>query len=145
MKATEILDNLKKALSPTQEVELSNEEVKEVEVKAEEVVLADEVVEEVKEEAVMEQPTYATLSDLTSLKNEILDMLAAFAEVSKEYKKEVPSELKEEVKEEVELSVETVEEIVPSPEASIEKKKIIKTNNRRVLSTQDKVFAKVFK
>lgn len=145
MKATEILDNLKKALSPTQEVELSNEEVKEVEVKAEEVVLADEVVEEVKEEAVMEQPTYATLSDLTSLKNEILDMLAAFAEVSKEYKKEVPSELKEEVKEEVELSVETVEEIVPSPEASIEKKKIIKTNNRRVLSTQDKVFAKLFK
>ena len=145
MKATEILDNLKKALSPTQEVELSNEEVKEVEVKAEEVVLADEVVEEVKEEAVMEQPTYATLSDLTSLKNEILDMLAAFAEVSKEYKKEVPSELKEEVKEEVELSVETVEEIVPSPEANIEKKKIIKTNNRRVLSTQDKVFAKLFK
>jgi hypothetical protein len=146
MKATEILDNLKKALSPNQEVELSNEEVKDVEVKAEEVVLADEVVEEVKEEAVVEQPSYATLSDLTSLKNEILDMLAAFAEVSKEYKKEVPSELKEEVKEEeVELSVETVEEIVPSPEANIEKKKITKTNNRRVLSTQDKVFAKLFK
>ena len=145
MKATEILDNLKKALSPTQEVELSNEEVKEVEVKTEEVVLADEVVEEVKEEAVMEQPNYATLSDLTSLKNEILDMLAAFAEVSKEYKKEVPSELKEEIKEEVELSVETVEEIVPSPESSIEKKKLTKTNNRRLLTTQDRVFNKLFK
>lgn len=84
--------------------------------------------------------------DLTSLKNEILDMLAAYAEVSKEYNKEVPSELnsdKEEVK--VELSEEKVTEITHSPESITEEIKIKKLSTRRPMNTQDRVFAKLFK
>lgn len=171
MKATDILEKLKEVFRDTDSVELSTEAVeaenteltsteseeviKDVisdELSNKEVVLAEDevVVDEVKE--VAEQPSYATLSDLKTLKNEILDMLAAFAEVSKEYNKEVPSELSsdEVVKDEVietELSSEeVVTEIAHSPESHIETKKVTtKLSNRRPLNTQDRVFAKLFK
>ncbi len=168
MKATEILNKLKQVFdeaSPSVELEKVEEVVAEVK---EETVLAEEVKEEVKEEVVAEQPLYATLSDLTSLKNEILDMLAQFAEVSKEYKKEVPSELSqdvaeestEEIKEElseevseevsekveeVELSSEEPAEINHSPESQVETKKPkFKFSNRKPITTKDRVFAKLF-
>lgn len=156
MKATEILAKLKEVLSVDNEINLT--ETNDIEVKAEVEVVKEEVVEEVKEEVVLaeetdseapvevEKPAYATLSDLTSLKNEILDMLAAYAEVSKEYNKEVPSELnsdKEDVN--VELSNDEVTEITHSPESITEKIKIKKLSTRKPLSTQDRVFAKLFK
>lgn len=157
MKATEILAKLKEVLNMN---DIDSNEVKDIEVKAEineiseenisdvveeEVVLADETVDSEVQEAV-EKPAYATLSDLTSLKNEILDMLAAYAEVSKEYKKDVPSELSSEKEEvNVELSNEEVTEITHSPESITEKIKIKKLSTRKPLSTQDRVFAKLFK
>ena len=157
MKATEILAKLKEVLNMN---DVNPTEIKDIEVKAEVTEIAEEIKEDVKDEVVLaedtveseapveveEKPAYATLSDLTSLKNEILDMLAAYAEVSKEYNKEVPSELnsdKEEVS--VELSDEKVTEITHSPESITEKIKIKKLSTRRPLSTQDKVFAKLFK
>jgi len=157
MKATEILAKLKEVLNMN---DIDSNEIKDIEVKAEVTEVVEDIKEEVKDEVVLaedtvdsvapveveEKPAYATLSDLTSLKNEILDMLAAYAEVSKEYNKEVPSELnsdKEEVS--VELSDEKVTEITHSPESITEKIKIKKLSTRRPLSTQDKVFAKLFK
>jgi hypothetical protein len=157
MKATEILAKLKEVLNMN---DIDSNEIKDIEVKAEVTEVVENIKEEVKDEVVLaedtvdsvapveveEKPAYATLSDLTSLKNEILDMLAAYAEVSKEYNKEVPSELnsdKEEVS--VELSDEKVTEITHSPESITEKIKIKKLSTRRPLSTQDKVFAKLFK
>lgn len=157
MKATEILAKLKEVLNMN---DIDSNEIKDIEVKAEVTEIVEEIKEEVKDEVVLaedtveseapveveEKPAYATLSDLTSLKNEILDMLAAYAEVSKEYNKEVPSELssdKEEVK--VELSDEQVNEITHSPESITEKIKINKLSTKRPMNTQDRVFAKLFK
>jgi len=113
MKATEILAKLKEVLSVN---DTDTNEIKDIEVKVEvnevvesvkeevneEVVLAEETVDSETPVEVEEKPAYATLSDLTSLKNEILDMLAAYAEVSKEYNKEVPSELNSDKEELVE-------------------------------------------
>lgn len=160
MKSSEIISKIKEVLLSSnsgdvtetpetieeKEVELA---VAEVEVKEEEVSLAEaqeETQEEVKEEVKAEQPMYATLSDLTSLKNEILDMLAQFAEVSKEYKKEVPSELsKEELKEvEVKLS-EEVQEVKHSPEVKLEQKSNFKYSQNRSETTMDRVFKQLFK
>jgi hypothetical protein len=157
MKATEILAKLKEVLNMN---DIDSNEIKDIEVKAEVTEVIEEIKEEIKDEVVLaedtvesevpveveEKPAYATLSDLTSLKNEILDMLAAYAEVSKEYNKEVPSELnsdKEEVK--VELSEEKVTEITHSPESITEEIKIKKLSTRRPMNTQDRVFAKLFK
>jgi hypothetical protein len=157
MKATEILAKLKEVLNMN---DIDSIEIIEIEVKAEVTEVIEEIKEEIKDEVVLaedtvesevpveveEKPAYATLSDLTSLKNEILDMLAAYAEVSKEYNKEVPSELnsdKEEVK--VELSEEKVTEITHSPESITEEIKIKKLSTRRPMNTQDRVFAKLFK
>lgn len=157
MKATEILAKLKEVLNMN---DIDSNEIKDIEVKAEVTEVIEEIKEEVKDEVVLAEdtvesevpvevegkPAYATLSDLTSLKNEILDMLAAYAEVSKEYNKEVPSELnsdKEEVK--VELSEEKVTEITHSPESITEEIKIKKLSTRRPMNTQDRVFAKLFK
>lgn len=158
MKATEILAKLKEVLSVN---DTDTNEIKDIEVKAEvnevvesvkeevneEVVLAEETVDSETPAEVEEKPAYATLSDLTSLKNEILDMLAAYAEVSKEYNKEVPSELNSDKEElvELELSEEQVKEITHSPESITEKIKIKKLSTRKPISTQDKVFAKLFK
>ena len=157
MKATEILAKLKEVLNMN---DIDSNEIKDIEVKAEVTEVIEEIKEEVKDEVVLAKdtvesevpvevegkPAYATLSDLTSLKNEILDMLAAYAEVSKEYNKEVPSELnsdKEEVK--VELSEEKVTEITHSPESITEEIKIKKLSTKRPMNTQDRVFAKLFK
>jgi hypothetical protein len=157
MKATEILAKLMEVLNMN---DIDSNEIKDIEVKAEVTEIVEEIKEEIKDEVVLaedtvesevpveveEKPAYATLSDLTSLKNEILDMLAAYAEVSKEYNKEVPSELnsdKEEVK--VELSEEKVTEITHSPESITEEIKIKKLSTRRPMNTQDRVFAKLFK
>lgn len=157
MKATEILAKLKEVLNMN---DVNPTEIKDIEVKAEVTEIAEEIKEELKDEVVLaedtvesevpveveEKPAYATLSDLTSLKNEILDMLAAYAEVSKEYNKEVPSELnsnKEGVK--VELSEEKVNEITHSPEAITQEIKIKKLSTRKTMNTQDRVFAKLFK
>ena len=157
MKATEILAKLKEVLNMN---DIDSNEIKDIEVKAEVTEVIEEIKEEVKDEVVLAEdtvesevpvevegkPAYATLSDLTSLKNEILDMLAAYAEVSKEYNKEVPSELnsdKEEVK--VELSEEKVTEITHSPESITEEIKIKKLSTRRPMNTQDRVYAKLFK
>ena len=157
MKATEILAKLKEVLNMN---DIDSNEIKDIEVKAEVTEVIEEIKEEVKDEVVLAEdtvesevpvevegkPAYATLSDLTSLKNEILDMLAAYAEVSKEYNKEVPSELnsdKEEVK--VELSEEKVTEITHSPESITEEIKIKKLSTKRPMNTQDRVFAKLFK
>ena len=157
MKATEILAKLKEVLNMN---DIDSNEIKDIEVKAEVTEVIEEIKEEVKDEVVLAEdtvesevpvevegkPAYATLSDLTSLKNEILDMLAAYAEVSKEYNKEVPSELnsdKEEVK--VELSEEKVTEITHSTESITEEIKIKKLSTKRPMNTQDRVFAKLFK
>lgn len=162
MKATEILNNVKELLNLSkeelkaediaveQEVELSTEEVtEEVKEEVKEVVLAEEPKEEivpkeakveVEDEVSMEG--YATSEDLSALKAELLSMIKALIEDKPMGEvKEVPEELSKQ--EEVELS-ENVEEVVHSPENSIEVKKNLLSNSKKPMSTQERVNRMLF-
>ena len=157
MKATEILNNVKELLNLSkeelkaediaveQEVELSTEEVtEEVKEEVKEVVLAEEPKEEAKveveEEVSMEG--YATSEELSAVKAELLSMIKALIEDKPMGEvKEVPEELSKQ--EEVELS-ENVEEVVHSPENSIEVKKNLLSNSNKPMSTQERVNRMLF-
>ena len=162
MKATEILNNVKELLNLSKEelkaediavekeVELSTEEVtEEVKEEVKEVVLAEEPKEEivpkeakveVEDEVSMEG--YATSEDLSALKAELLSMIKALIEDKPMGEvKEVPEELSKQ--EEVELS-ENVEEVVHSPENSIEVKKNLLSNSNKPMSTQERVNRMLF-
>lgn len=163
MKATEILNNVKELLNLSkeelkaediaveQEVELSTEEVtEEVKEEVKEVVLAEEPKEEVvlEEEAEIEvkdevsMEGYATSEELSALKAELLSMIKALIEDKPMGEvKEVPEELSKQ--EEVELS-EDVEEVVHSPENSIEVKKNLLSNSNKPMSTQERVNRMLF-
>ena len=162
MKATEILNNVKELLNLSkeelkaediaveQEVELSTEEeTQEVKEEVKEAVLAEEPKEEivpkeakveVEDEVSMEG--YATSEDLSALKAELLSMIKALIEDKPMGEvKEVPEELSKQ--EEVELS-ENVEEVVHSPENSIEVKKNLLSNSNKPMSTQERVNRMLF-
>jgi len=157
MKATEILNNVKELLNLSKEeikveevvveeaVDLSTEEVIEaIEEEVKEVILAEEPKEEVIVDEVAEAPVanYATSEELSALKTELLSMIKALIEdKSAADTKEVPQELSSQ--EEVELS-EEAEEVVHSPEASVEKKKSLLSTPNRVLTTEERVNRMLF-
>ena len=157
MKATEILNNVKELLNLSKEeikveevvveeaVDLSTEEVIEaIEEEVEEVILAEEPKEEVIVDEVAEAPVanYATSEELSAVKTELLSMIKALIEdKSAADTKEVPQELSSQ--EEVELS-EEAEEVVHSPEASVEKKKSLLSTPNRVLTTEERVNRMLF-
>ena len=122
MNATEKLNKIMETLGLAK----SEPQVEEIEVKEEVVeLMEDEKVEEPKEEPVQEavQPSYATMEQLTAVKEELLSLIEANVEVTKKETKEVPQELSAQEpkeKEEVELSEEPVEEIKHSPENDVE-------------------------
>ena len=150
MKATEILNSVKELLNLSKEevkvedviteevVELSTEE----EVK--EVILAEETEEEVIVDEVAEAPvaSYATSEELSALKLELLSMINALIEdKSSPETKEVPQELSKQ--EEVELS-EEAEEVIHSPEASIETKKNLLSKPNKPMTTEQRVNRMLF-
>lgn len=157
MKATEILNNVKELLNLSREevkaedvvveeaVDLSTEEVIEaIEEEVEEVILAEEPKEEAIVDEVAEAPVanYATSEELSAVKTELLSMIKALIEdKSAADTKEVPQELSSQ--EEVELS-EEAEEVVHSPEASVEKKKSLLSTPNRVLTTEERVNRMLF-
>ena len=157
MKATEILNNVKELLNLSKEeikveevvveeaVDLSTEEVIEaIEEEVKEVILAEEPKEEVIVDEVAEAPVanYATSEELSAVKTELLSMIKALIEdKSAADTKEVPQELSSQ--EEVELS-EEAEEVVHSPEASVEKKKSLLSTPNRVLTTEERVNRMLF-
>jgi hypothetical protein len=157
MKATEILNNVKELLNLSREevkvediiakeaVDLSTEEVIEaIEEEVEEVILAEEPKEEAIVDEVAEAPVanYATSEELSAVKTELLSMIKALIEdKSAADTKEVPQELSSQ--EEVELS-EEAEEVVHSPEASVEKKKSLLSTPNRVLTIEERVNKMLF-
>ena len=120
MNATEKWNNIMETLGLAK----AEPQVEEIEVKEEVVeLMEDEKVEEPKEEPVQEavQPSYATMEQLSAVKEELLSLIEAIVEVTKKETKEVPQELSaQEPKEEVELAEEPVEEIKHSPENDVE-------------------------
>ena len=157
MKATEILNNVKDLLNLSKEelkvediaveesVELSTEEVtEEVKEEVEEVVLAEEPAEEVVIEEEVESPSmsYATSEELSAVKAELLSMIKALIEDKPMGDvKDIPEELSKQ--EEVELS-EDVEEVVHSPENSIETKKNLLSNLNKTMTTEQRVNRMLF-
>jgi hypothetical protein len=157
MKATEILNNVKDLLNLSKEelkvediaveesVELSTEEVtEEVKEEVEEVVLAEEPAEEVVIEEEVEAPSmsYATSEELSAVKAELLSMIKALIEDKPMGDvKDIPEELSKQ--EEVELS-EDVEEVVHSPENSIETKKNLLSNLNQPMTIEQRVNRMLF-
>ena len=159
MKATEILNNVKELLNLSREevkvediiakeaVDLSTEEVIDdinFEEEVKEVILAEEPKEEAIVDEVAEAPVanYATSEELSAVKTELLSMIKALIEdKSAADTKEVPQELSSQ--EEVELS-EEAEEVVHSPEASVEKKKSLLSTPNRVLTIEERVNKMLF-
>jgi vacuolar-type H+-ATPase subunit D/Vma8 len=157
MKATEILNNVKDLLNLSKEelkvediaveesVELSTEEVtEEVKEEVEEVVLAEEPAEEVVIEEGAEAPSmsYATSEELSAVKAELLSMIKALIEDKPMGDvKDIPEELSKQ--EEVELS-EDVEEVVHSPENSIETKKNLLSNLNQPMTIEQRVNRMLF-
>lgn len=157
MKATEILNNVKDLLNLSKEelkvediaveesVELSTEEVtEEVKEEVEEVVLAEEPAEEVVIEEEVESPSmiYATSDELSAVKAELLSMIKALIEDKPMGDvKDIPEELSKQ--EEVELS-EEVEEVVHSPENSIETKKNLLSNLNQPMTIEQRVNRMLF-
>ena len=157
MKATEILNNVKELLNLSKEevkvedviveeaVDLSTEEVIEAsEEEVKEVILAEEPKEEAIVDEVAEAPVanYATSEELSAVKTELLSMIKALIEdKSAADTKEVPQELSSQ--EEVELS-EEAEEVVHSPEVSVEKKKSLLSNPNKILTTEERVNKMLF-
>lgn len=164
MKATELLKGLQSVFLSSQEVveetvketveatvetteevtEPIQEELSETteEVVEETTELAEETTDEPSEDAEPEmiKVEFATKEDLSSLKSEMLEILSTLEEIRKEYKKDVPAELSEQT----ELS-EEVEEISHSPESTVNEVKPIQFSANRKMTTQDRVFAKLFK
>jgi len=105
----------------------------------EEVALADEVVEEVKEESKQEmvQPNYVTEQQLSDVKNELFLMIQALLEENKKQVKEVPQELAKEVK----VELEEVNEIVHSPENEVEKKQVMFSKSVVNMTPQERIYA----
>tara|TARA_R110000772_G_scaffold27891_1_gene70699 strand:+ start:85 stop:543 length:459 start_codon:yes stop_codon:yes gene_type:complete len=151
MKPTEILNSVKELLNLSkvevkvediaveESVELSTEEV------AEEVALAEEEVV-VPQEAVAEEVAapmgYVTSEELSAVKSELLSMIKALIEDKPMGDvKEVPEELSKQ--EEVELS-ENVEEVIHSPENSIETKKSLLLNQNKAMTTEQRVNSMLF-
>jgi len=133
MKPTEILNSVKELLN------LSTETVKEeVKEEVEEVLLAEDGVEEVVVED-KEMPTmnYASVEELMAVKAELLSMIKAMIEDKPMGEaQEVPQELSSE--KEVELS-EEVEEVVHSPENSIEVKQNSYVQSNQRMTTEQRV------
>lgn len=153
MNAKEILSKLESVFVSDKSEDLPKDEVvqeelSEIAVEAEEVKeeLAEDAKEEVKE--AVESPEaeikveFATKEDLSSLKNEMLEILSKLEEIRSEYKKDVPQELSE-VKED--LSEQPIEELVHSPESDVDTKASFNFSSNRIKTTQDRVFAKLFK
>ena len=151
MKPTEILNSVKELLNLSkvevkvediaveESVELSTEEV------TEEVALAEEEVV-VPQEAVAEEVAapmgYVTSEELSAVKSELLSMIKALIEDKPMGDvKEVPEELSKQ--EEVELS-ENVEEVIHSPENSIETKKSLLLNQNKAMTTEQRVNSMLF-
>ena len=157
MKATEILNNVKDLLNLSKEelkvediaveesVELPTDEVtEEVKEELEEVVLAEEPAEEVVIEEEVESPSmsYATSDELSAVKAELLSMIKALIEDKPMGDvKDIPEELSKQ--EEVELS-EDVEEVVHSPENSIETKKNLLSNLNQPMTIEQRVNRMLF-
>lgn len=119
MNATEKLNKIMETLGLAK----AEPQVEEIEVKEDVVeLMEDEKVEEPKKEA---EPTasYATMEQLSAVKEELLSLIEAMTEVMKKETKEVPQELSADEpkeKEEVKLSEEPAEEIKHSPENEVE-------------------------
>ena len=157
MKATEILNSVKDLLNLSKEdlkvedvlveesVELSTEEITE-EVKEEvvEVLLAEDSEEESVIEKEVELPSgvYVTPEELASVKTELISMIKALIEDKPMGDaKDVPQELSKQ--EEVELA-EDVEEVVHSPENSIEAKKNLLSNLNKPMTIEQRVNSMLF-
>ncbi len=146
MKATEILKNVKELLSASKEeiaveetVVLASEEVQEEVVEQEkEIELAEEV--ESKEPIVEEKEvSYATIEEVSSLRSELISMIKAIIDDKPNGESnQVPEELSSQ--EEVELA----EEVVHSPESSVEKKQNLLSNQNKNLSIQERVNKMLF-
>ena len=157
MKATEILNNVKELLNLSKEevktediaieesVELSTEEViEEVKEEVAEVLLAEESEEEVVIEEEVELPSgvYVTPEELAIVKAELISMINALIEDKPMGDvKDIPEELSKQ--EEVELS-EDVEEVVHSPENSIETKRNLLSNLNKPMTTEQRVNSMLF-
>ena len=110
----------------------------------EEVVLAEEPAEEVVIEEEVESPSmsYATSEELSAVKAELLSMIKALIEDKPMGDvKDIPEELSKQ--EEVELS-EDVEEVVHSPENSIETKKNLLSNLNQPMTIEQRVNRMLF-
>ena len=157
MKATEILNNVKELLNLSKEelktediaieesVELSTEEViEEVKEEVAEVLLAEESEEEVVigEEVELPSGVYVTPEELAIVKAELISMINALIEDKPMGDvKDIPEELSKQ--EEVELS-EDVEEVVHSPENSIETKRNLLSNLNKPMTTEQRVNSMLF-
>lgn len=157
MKATEILNNVKELLNLSkvetkiedvlveETVELSTEETtEEVTEEVSEVLLAEEEEVAVPSEEVAEASPmmYVTPEELSAVKTELLSMIKALIEDKPMGDvKEVPQELSKQ--EEVELS-EDVEEVVHSPENTIETKKNLLSNQNKAMTTEQRVNSMLF-
>jgi len=152
MKATEILNSVKELLNLSkveekieETVELSTEEsTEEVIEEVSEVLLAveEEVVVPTEEVAEVAPMMYVTPEELSAVKSELLSMIKALIEDKPMGDlKEVPQELSKQ--EEVELS-EEAEEIVHSPENSIEKKNGLILNRNQNMTTEQRVHQMLF-
>lgn len=133
----ELSEVTEEVIEATEGVELSEEVAEEV---SEEVELAEEVSEESVEEEVLATPAYVTAEEFSSLKSEMMTMIESLLKDKQEAYKEMPAQLSEQV----ELS-EEVEEIAHSPEQEVEAKSNKLYSQDRVQTTQDRVFAKLFK
>lgn len=139
MKATEILKNVKELLSASKEeiaveetVVLASEEV------LEEVVEAAPVVEE---EIIVEdkEVSYATIDEVSALRNELISMIKAIVDDKPNGEtNDVPEELSKQ------NEIELAEEVVHSPESSVEKKQNLLSNQNKNLSTQERVNRMLF-
>lgn len=148
--ANQILKDIKVSLgidTVEETVEVVKEEVVEVEMATEEET-KDEVTElaeeEAKEEVVEEKVavSFATEEQLSNLRVELLSMIKAIIEDKSEKEdKDVPQELAEQV----ELAEETVEEIVHSPEATVDKSNNYNFKNVSQMSTSERIRARLNK
>jgi len=156
MKATEILNNVKELLNLSkveakveeiaveESVELSTEEVtEEIKEEVNEVLLAEEEVAVPSKEVTEVPPMmYVTPEELSAVKTELLSMIKALIEDKPMGDlKEVPQELSKQ--EEIELS-EEAEEVLHSPENSIETKKNLMSNQNRNMTTEQRVHQMLF-
>ena len=151
MKATDIVEKFKKILLSETE-----EKVEEIEVK-EDVQLAEEVIEEVKNEVSDEIPVeeiekedlYATKEELSKAIAEVKAMYDQLMESMSDKKSpEVPEELSsEEVSEESEVELSSqepeVEPIAHSPESNVEKNNIHLYGQNRPQTIMDRVLNKI--